>query len=62
MLTWARSRSLVYQFERLIKPPRLHRKGQDNTQGEIEPSISLAVIPETGLPKVPELLPVVPVQ
>src|SRR5262249_7810209 len=36
LFTWARGRSpIVYQFERLVRPPRLHRPGQENTQGRI---------------------------
>jgi hypothetical protein len=61
MLTWARNRSQVYQFERLLRPPRLHPKDKANTEGEIEEGISLEVSPEGGVPKVPDLMPVVPV-
>lgn len=61
MLTWARSRSQVYQFERLVRPPRLHAKDKENTQGEVQEGISLEITPEDGLPKVPDLMPVVPV-
>src|SRR5207253_1821155 len=35
MLTWTRHRSQVYEFERLVRPPRLHRKDQEATEGEI---------------------------
>jgi hypothetical protein len=58
-LTWARSRSEVYQFERLVRPPRLHRKDQENTQGELLEDIQLAIQPAHGVPAVPDLMPVV---
>jgi hypothetical protein len=61
MLTWARSRSQVYQFERLVRPPRLHPKTKENTQGEIQEGISLEITPADGVPKVPDLMPVLPV-
>ncbi len=60
MLTWARNRSAVYQFERLVRPPRLHQKNQANTEGEVEEAVSLEVIPEVDFPKVPDLVPIVP--
>jgi hypothetical protein len=59
LLTWARNRSELYQFERLVRPPRLHRKEQENTQGELMENISLTVVPERDLPRVPDLVPVV---
>jgi hypothetical protein len=62
MLTWARNRSQVYQFERLIRPPRLHRRDQENTQGESEEGIALEVSPEDGVPRVPDLMPAVPLK
>jgi hypothetical protein len=61
MLTWARNRSQVYQFERLSRPPRLHPKDKENTAGEVQEGISLEVSPEGGVPKVPDLMPVVPI-
>jgi GTPase SAR1 family protein len=59
VLTWARSRSEVHQFERLVRPPRLHRKDQENTQGELLDDVRLAIQPAHGLPTVPDLMPVV---
>jgi hypothetical protein len=61
MLTWARNRSQLYQFERLVRPPRLHPRDKENTQGEVQEGISLEINPEGGVPKVPDLMPVVPV-
>jgi hypothetical protein len=59
MLTWAANRSQAFQFERLVLPPRLLRKDQPNTDGELMTAIHVEVIPETGVPKVPDLLPTV---
>src|SRR5262249_34535260 len=59
VFTWSRGRSLVYQFERLVRPPRLHRKDQENTAGELKDGVVLSVVPERGVPRLPDLLPVV---
>jgi hypothetical protein len=59
VLTWARSRSEVYQFERLTRPPRLHQKMEENTKGELAEDVVLSIIPPTGNPQVPDLVPVV---
>ena len=60
MLTWTAGRSQVYQFERLTQPPRLHQKDQSNLEGKVEERIFLQVAPDSGIPKVPDLLPIVP--
>ena len=57
--TWSVCRSLAYQFERLLRSPRLHRPNQENTEGSLAEGVSLSVTPERGLPRVPDLLPVV---
>jgi hypothetical protein len=59
LFTWARSRSQVYQLERLVRPPRLHRRDQANTEGKIAEGVSLNALPEHGIPSVPDLMPVV---
>ncbi len=59
MLTWARRRSEVYPFECLNQPPRLHRKGQTNTDGELLENVVLKTSPQDGVPRVPALIPVV---
>jgi hypothetical protein len=60
VFTWSVSRSRTYKFERLLREsPRLHRPGQDVTQAEIVKGVTLTVTPEDGVPKVPDLLPVV---
>lgn len=58
LFTWSACRSLVYQLERLVRPPRLHRKDQENTAGDIAEGV-LLLVPEGGIPAVPDLLPVV---
>jgi hypothetical protein len=58
MLTWARGRSAVYEFERLARPPRLHRADQENTEGKIVDEATLTIA-EGNLPAVPDLMPVV---
>jgi hypothetical protein len=60
MLTWAANRSQVFQFQRLLLPPRLHRKGQPNLEGERLPQVTVEVVPEGGIPQVPDLLPTLP--
>lgn len=56
-LMWTGSRSAVYQFEKLVRPPRIYF-GKD-PEGTIAEGASLSVRPETGIPKVPDLMPVV---
>jgi len=58
-LLWSGSRSLIYQFDRLHRAPRLLRKGQKETEGLVADSVILTVSPEGGVPKVPDLVPVV---
>lgn len=58
-LLWSGSRSLTYQFERLVRPPRVLRKGQKETEGPVAEGVVLTVSPESGLPRVPDLMPVV---
>jgi len=50
-------RSTVYQIERLAVPPRLHAAGQKIESGEIAEAVTLTPVPESGLPRVPDLLP-----
>jgi hypothetical protein len=48
----------VFQFERLERPPRLHRKDQVATEGELAEGVTLSVA--VGfVPRLPDLLPVV---
>ncbi len=59
MLTWARDRSSLYQFERLLRPPRLHKKDEPNTTGSLQEGVRLTFTPADGVPRVPDLMPVV---
>jgi hypothetical protein len=56
-LTWTRSRSTVYQFERLLHPPRLHRADEPGSEGTQVEGIELVVAPSDGVPRVPDLMP-----
>ena len=60
-LTWSRSRSQVYQFQRLLTPPRLHVAGQSHLDGKSEDGVVLTSVPENGIPSLPSLVPNVPV-
>jgi len=61
MFTWVRGRSLMYQFQRLTRPPRLHKQ-EDNkypTRGTLQEEVRLTILPADGVPRVPDLMPVV---
>ena len=60
-LTWSRSRSQVYQFQRLQEPPRLHAVGQSHLDGKLEDRVTLTLLPENGIPSLPALVPHVPI-
>ncbi len=57
LLSWDRSRSRTYQFEALARPPRLHHKAPADAAGSVEREVSLSVVPDSGLPAVPALVP-----
>jgi hypothetical protein len=58
LFTWSVCRSQVFQFERLVRPPRLHRKDQLPTEGELAEDVALIVA--VGIvPRLPDLMPVV---
>lgn len=59
MLTWALARSSFAEFECLRRPPRLHKADEKNTEGSKQESIRLILHPEDGVPRVPDLMPVV---
>jgi hypothetical protein len=62
-LTWARGRSQVYQFEHLLREPRLHARAMEPSRGQLEPRIRLEIAPGHGnIPLVPDLIPVVKFQ
>lgn len=58
LFTWSLCRSQLYQFERLVRPPRLHRADQQATDGDLIPDAGLSVA--VGIvPRIPDLMPVV---
>jgi GTP-binding protein EngB required for normal cell division len=59
VFTWVRSHSLMYQFERLARPPRLHKSREEASAGTLEEKVHLTITPSEGLPRLPDLLPVV---
>ncbi len=59
MLTWVRCHSLMYQFERLTRPPRLHKRKEATTTGTLEEEVRLTILPADGVPRLPDLMPVV---
>jgi hypothetical protein len=59
MFTWVRGHSLMYQFERLTRPPRLHKMKEATTTGTLEEKVLLTITPADGVPRLPDLLPVV---
>jgi hypothetical protein len=57
-LTWASSRSELYQLERLRRPPRLQKASDEYLQsGTLQPSVRLTIHPDSGVPRVPDLMP-----
>jgi hypothetical protein len=59
MFTWVRGRSLMYQFERLVRPPHLHKAKAEAVTGTLEEKVRLTITPTDGVPRLPDLLPVV---
>jgi hypothetical protein len=57
--TWVRGHSLMYQFERLTRPPRLHKGKEPATTGTLEEKVQLTITPADGVPRLPDLMPVV---
>lgn len=59
LFTWSRCHSLMYQFERLTRPPRLHQKKEAANSGTLEEEVRLTTLPADGLPRIPDLMPIV---
>jgi GTPase SAR1 family protein len=58
LFTWSLCRSQMYQFERLVRPPRLHRADQQATDGDLILDAGLSI--SVGIvPRIPDLMPVV---
>jgi hypothetical protein len=49
----------MFQFERLQRPPRLHKMPEEPTRGTLEEEVRLLILPSDGVPRVPDLMPVV---
>jgi hypothetical protein len=58
-LTWTRGHSTAFQFERLLRPPRLRPTSEPAGEGTLAEGVELTVVPADGVPRVPDLLPVV---
>jgi hypothetical protein len=58
-LTWTRSHSAAYQFERLLRPPRVHVANEPSTDGTSAEGIDLVITPADGVPRIPDLMPTV---
>ncbi len=59
-LVWSDSRSALYQFERLRRPPRQQDEGAASlTAGRLLDDVRLIVRPAGGVPEVPDLMPAV---
>jgi len=57
-LTWAASRTLSYQFERLLREPRLHAANQSNVDGPLAEGV-IVTVSEGKFPIVPAMVPIV---
>jgi hypothetical protein len=58
-LTWARSRSGMYQFEKLSRPPALHEENRPVMKSQVADGVTLSFVPPDGVPAVPDLVPVI---
>jgi GTPase SAR1 family protein len=59
-LTWLRCKSDLYRFECLYQSPRLHEKDDaDPARNGKLVDVRLSLTPESGIPRVPDLMPVV---
>jgi hypothetical protein len=57
-LVWSDTRSMMYQFGRLLNPPRLQAEGASSlTEGRRLDDVRLRFSPEGGVPRVPDLMP-----
>jgi GTPase SAR1 family protein len=60
LLTWSANRSRLWEFERLSRDPWLRRKDQEAGAGKFAEGVRLTVEPESGVPVVPDVVPIVP--
>jgi GTPase SAR1 family protein len=57
--TWMRCRSSMYQFQCLARPPWLHKAKEEASSGIFAEKVRLTLTPSDGVPRVPDLMPVV---
>ena len=57
--TWVRGRSQMYQFEHLVRGVYLHPVDQPPGSGRYYEDLGLQPGPETQIPSVPDLMPIV---
>jgi hypothetical protein len=58
-LTWAASRTTSFQFESLLREPRLHALDQKNIDGQLAEGV-VTTVTEGKFPSVPPMVPIVP--
>jgi hypothetical protein len=59
-LVWSEARSQMYQVERLRNPPRRQPSDAASlSEGRVLEDVRLAIAPDDGVPRVPDLMPVV---
>jgi GTPase SAR1 family protein len=56
-LNWTRGSSTAFQFERLVRPPRLQATSAPNSEGTAAEGIELLITPTDGVPRLPDLMP-----
>lgn len=57
VFTWSRPRTQIYQFEALRQAPYFHREDESASDGEVASTVEVQLIPEAGIPTLPELMP-----
>ncbi|HKA07041.1 MAG TPA: hypothetical protein VKD71_07265, partial [Gemmataceae bacterium] len=58
-LTWAASRTMSFQFECLLREPRLHAADQKNIDGQLAEGV-VTTVTDGKFPTVPPMVPIVP--
>lgn len=58
-LTWTRCHSTAFQFERLLRSPRVRPTNEPAGEGTLAEGVELTIVPADGVPRVPDLLPAV---
>jgi len=58
-LSWwgGANRSRLFQFERLVRAPRLHRLDERAEAGEVASGVRVEFVPPDGVPRLPDLFP-----